>query len=330
MTMSKIGLMQEFPRAEKRRLKVAARAARRRARHRAVVEASTLAIERETATAWLAPAFRERGRARDRRADRRGRAQRGDDRAAAYRAGKAPQSELIAAQSMLIELRNRATDAATQAQARAHRARPLRRRRRDAPARRCAGFRPPARRRAACRHRRAAGAPPRPRAGLGSPRPKPRIARAAKKPDWSAEVSYAYRGAPYANMVSLMFSIDLPWSQGTRQDREHAAKLKRADAARAMREDTQRMRARGGASRCRPNGNRHARRRTHRDRAHPAGGAAPRGGASGLSRRHRHARRGARRAARRARRRALAHQQQQAAGKAWAWLAFVFPATEES
>src|SRR4029077_16990644 len=43
-------------------------------------------------------------------------------------------------------------------------------------------------------------------------------------------------------MVSLMVSIDLPWSPGTRQDREHAAKLRELDAARAMREDTRRMR----------------------------------------------------------------------------------------
>ncbi len=68
------------------------------------------------------------------------------------------------------------------------------------------------------------------------------IARAAKLPDWSAEVSYAVRGPTYANMVSLMFSIDLPWSPGTRQEREYAARLKERDAAREMREDTLRMR----------------------------------------------------------------------------------------
>ena len=44
-------------------------------------------------------------------------------------------------------------------------------------------------------------------------------------------------------MLSLMVRIDLPWSAATRQDREYAAKLKEQDAARAMREDTERMRA---------------------------------------------------------------------------------------
>src|SRR5262249_31191680 len=67
------------------------------------------------------------------------------------------------------------------------------------------------------------------------------LARAAKTPDWSAELSYAFRGSAYSNMVSLTVSIDLPWSQGTRQDRELAAKLPELDAARAMRESTTRM-----------------------------------------------------------------------------------------
>jgi outer membrane protein TolC len=43
-------------------------------------------------------------------------------------------------------------------------------------------------------------------------------------------------------MVSLMVRVDLPWSPSTRQDREYAAKLAEQDAARAMREDTRRMR----------------------------------------------------------------------------------------
>jgi len=36
--------------------------------------------------------------------------------------------------------------------------------------------------------------------------------------------------------------VDLPWSPGSRQDREYAAKLKERDAAREMREDVRRMR----------------------------------------------------------------------------------------
>ena len=76
--------------------------------------------------------------------------------------------------------------------------------------------------------------------------------RRREAPDWSAEISYAVRGSPYSNMVSLMFSIDLPWSAGTRQDREHAEvpRARRgardtrghaADASRGSRSDGRRV-----------------------------------------------------------------------------------------
>ena len=68
------------------------------------------------------------------------------------------------------------------------------------------------------------------------------LARAGRLPDWSLEASYSMRGTGKSDMVSLMWRIDLPWSQGTRQDREYAAKLKERDAVAAMREDVRRMR----------------------------------------------------------------------------------------
>jgi outer membrane protein TolC len=239
MTMSKIGLMQEFPREEKRRLR-ADRATREADRSAVSAEAAALAAEREAATAWVARRFGED-------AERAVAAQIAEAElsvtalGAAYRAGKASQGELVAAQSMVVELRNRATEAAVQTK-----------RARIALARwvGSAADRPP-------------GDPPdftrfpdRGRLADVDLQPELKVARAqesvaaadaaiagaAKLPDWSAEVSYAFRGSPYPNMVSLMFSIDLPWSPGTRQEREHAAKLKELDAARAMREDVRRMR----------------------------------------------------------------------------------------
>jgi outer membrane protein TolC len=160
---------------------------------------------------------------------------------AAYRAGKTPQVELITAQSMVVELRNRATDAAAQSK----RARIVLARYVGPAAERSLGDAPDFTR-----------LPDRVRLADVDRQPELRLVRAqesiaaadaaiagaAKHPDWSAEVSYAFRGAPNSNMVSLMFSIDLPWSQGTRQDREHAAKLRELDAARAIREDTERAR----------------------------------------------------------------------------------------
>ena len=241
MTMSKIGLMQEFPRAEKRRLKVQ-RAERESERGTVAIESTTLAVSRDAAAAWLARRY-----AAD--AERVIAAQIAEaDLAvttvgAAYRAGKAPQADVIAAQSMVVDLRNRATDAAAQS-----------RRARIALARYIGAAeaeRPPGDAPDIARlpdEKRLADVDLQPELRLAQAQEAvaaadAEIARAAKLPDWSVEASYAFRGSPYSNMVSVMFSMDLPWSPGTRQDREYAAKLKELDAARAMREDTRRMRS---------------------------------------------------------------------------------------
>jgi outer membrane protein TolC len=68
------------------------------------------------------------------------------------------------------------------------------------------------------------------------------LARAMRKPDWSLELSYGIRANDNPDMVSLMVRRELPWSPGSRQDREWAAKLKERDATTAMREDARRMR----------------------------------------------------------------------------------------
>ena len=131
-------------------------------------------------------------------------------------------------------------------------------------------------------------------------------------------------------MVSLMVSIDLPWSQGTRQDREYAAKLKELDAARAMREDTRRMRAAEVGAMLSEWESARAQAKRINDELLPlaaqrreAALAAYRGGSGPLA-----AVLDARRAELDARLALIA--QQQAAAKAWAWLRFVLPATEKS
>ena len=320
--------MQEFPREEKRRLR-SQRAENDAQRNAAAGEAARVAVERDAATAWLARRF-----AADTQrviAEQIAEAELGvASIGAAYRAGRAPQADLIAAQSMLIELRNRATEAAAQS------------RRASIALARFIGAeaeRPPGEAPDMSRLPFDVAAPPDPelqadvrlaQAQETIARTDAELARAAKSPDWSAELSYAVRGSAYSNMISLMVSIDLPWSQGTRQDRELAAKLRELDAARAMREDVKRMRvaeidsmlaewesaARAG----------HA----HPDRDAAARGAAARGGARGLSRRHRNACVGldARRAELDVRLTLI--QQEQTAAKAWAWLQFVLPVAEKS
>jgi len=240
MTMSKIGVMQEFPREEKRELK-SLRAQREADRAAAVLDVTMLAVRREAAAAWFARFY-----AADAErivAEQRAEADLAVTTAlAAYRAGKGSQPEVIAAQAAALELANRATEAALASKrARITLARYI------GPD----SDRPPG------------AAPdvahlPFDAERLSAPESQPElrlaqaqeaaaatdadIARASKLPDWSAELSYAVRGPTYANMVSLMFAIDLPWSPGTRQEREHAARLKELDAARQMREDAQRMR----------------------------------------------------------------------------------------
>lgn len=327
MTMSKIGLMQEFPGAEKRRLRVE-RAERDAERGQAAVLAATLTVERDAASAWLARRFAQE-------AERAITAQIAEAElnatavAAAYRANKASQGELIAAQSMVVELGNRATEAMAQAK----RARIMLARYIGPAADRALGDAPDFGR-----------LPDAVRLADVDAQPELRLARAresvaaadaalagaAKRPDWSAEVSYAVRGSPYSNMISLMFSIDLPWSAGTRQDREHAAKLRELDAARAMREDAQQMRsaeveqmiaewesARAQAQRIERELLPLAAQR--RDAAQ----AAYRGGTGTLA-----AVLDARRAQLDAELALIA--QQQAAARAWAWLNFVTPVSEGS
>jgi outer membrane protein, heavy metal efflux system len=65
-------------------------------------------------------------------------------------------------------------------------------------------------------------------------------ARAAKHPDWSMEVAYQKRGAPFSNMASLQFSIDLPVFAASRQNPEIAARRAERRALEAERETRQR------------------------------------------------------------------------------------------
>ena len=328
MTMTKIGVMQEFPREEKRRLR-SARAENDAQRRNAALEALRLSVMRETAAAWLARWFAAQAESLI--------ARQLDEAAlavvtaeAGYRAGKAPQVDLLTAQGNAIELRNRATEAASQTK----RARIALSRYIGAEADRPLGSMPDFARlpfdaadladvdtQADVKMALASEA---------SAVTEAELARASRKPDWSAELTYAVRGSPFSNMVSLMVSIDLPWSPGTRQDREHAAKLRELDAARAMREDTRRMRvAEVDAMLAEWEAARVMARRIS-DELLPlasqridAALAAYRGGAGALSPVLE-----ARRSELDARLALL--QQEQAAAKAWAWLQFVRPMKEGS
>ena len=68
-----------------------------------------------------------------------------------------------------------------------------------------------------------------------------RIAQVNRNPDWTFEIAYQKRGPAFSNMMSFGVSVPLPWNRVQRQDRELAAKLARVDEARALRDDALRL-----------------------------------------------------------------------------------------
>ncbi|MDQ6620669.1 MAG: TolC family protein [Pseudomonadota bacterium] len=67
------------------------------------------------------------------------------------------------------------------------------------------------------------------------------VARTSRKSDWTGELTYSQRGPAYSNMVSINVSIPLQWDRANRQDREIAAKIAQVEQVRAQREDSLRM-----------------------------------------------------------------------------------------
>jgi len=59
------------------------------------------------------------------------------------------------------------------------------------------------------------------------------LARAEKRPDWSAELSFAKRGPDYSDMVSLEFRVGLPLFARSRQNPAIAEKLAKVRASEA-------------------------------------------------------------------------------------------------
>jgi len=78
-------------------------------------------------------------------------------------------------------------------------------------------------------------------AGVEVARTEVALARAAKRPDWSAEMTFAKRGPDYSDMVSLEFRIALPLFARNRQDPVIASKLARLRAEEAEQQSEIRM-----------------------------------------------------------------------------------------
>lgn len=236
-TMVSVGVMQEFPRAEKRRLLGA------RGEHEAdmadqLLIASRLEVRRDAALAWLGVWQPERAAELARASVRESELQLQATQIA-YTAGTASQADVLAARVATAMLRDDLAGLEQSAQV--------------ARGRLSRWIGAEAAQRLLCPDLPAWPSPPALDAMLAQLRNHPHLnaharrvavaqdevalAEQAYKPDWGVELAYANR-PDFADYVSLSFSIDLPVFTANRQDRGLAAKLAGQSAAEQMREDT--------------------------------------------------------------------------------------------
>ena len=236
MTMRRIGVMQEFTRDDKRKLR-----AQRfdRETDRAVAEKSVAvaALHKDTALAWLERYYLERMRAvvAAQAAETNLEIEAAEG---AYRAGRGSQADIFTARASRVALDDRLSEL----DRRIRNARTMLARwvgsAADAPL---------------------AGEPNFTRVGLTDhtldqeierhpeiallarqvavAEAEARLAKANKQADWSVELAYQERGPAFSNMVSVGVSIPLQWDQKNRQNRELAAKLALTERAKAQQED---------------------------------------------------------------------------------------------
>ena len=242
MTMTSVGVMQELTRDEKRQ----ARAERfEREAEKSVTEraARVVAIQRDTALAWLDRYYAEAQAAVVAEQSRQARLEI-EAADTAYRAGRGSRADVLAARGALGGLDDRASELARRVgNARIALARWVG----EAAAAPLAG-RPtidtirldPRTLDAELDHQPEVAVLAKQQEVAAA---EVRVAQANKKADWSVQLMYSQRGSAYSNMISVNFSVPLQLDQKNRQDRELAAKLAMLDQARAEREDMLRARA---------------------------------------------------------------------------------------
>ncbi len=242
MTMRRIGVMQEFTRAEKRRLR-AARFDREADRALAEKNAALATIQRDTAIAWLDTFYLERLRAA---VAEQAQETRLEIEAAegAYRGGRGSQADVLTAHSSRVMLEDRLSELDRRIRsARVLLARWTGQDAADAP---LAGepaldtvpFQAHAlEEQLQQRHPNFAVMTQE----VAITQTEVALARANKRSDWTWEVAYQKRGPDFSDMVSIGVSIPLQWDQKRRQDRELAAKLALAEKAQAQRDEAMRQ-----------------------------------------------------------------------------------------
>lgn len=240
MTMRKVGVMQAFPRREKRELRTQ-RAQAAAERESALLTNERLAVREGVAKAWIARLTAERRVALLESLRSRAQAE-VDAAAAALAAGRASAADGVAVQAAKVMLEDRIDQAqreVAEAQADFARwlpgagARPLG----DAPDWGDVGRDPDALLRDIGRHRELLAFD----AAEQAATTEVALARAEKKPDWSLELDFAQRGPRYSNMVSVELRVPLPLFASNRQDPMIASKAAALAQVQAERADAQRM-----------------------------------------------------------------------------------------
>lgn len=237
MTMRRVGVMQELTRSDKRRFR-AARFEREAEKAIAEKAATTAAIERETALAWLDRFYAEAmSTALAEQIDQ----AKLEIQAAesAYRGGRGSQADIFSSRSALAALEDKASDINRRiGNAKIALARWIG----DA-AQQPLGDRPAvdtirldeATLDTQLDHHPELAVLARQEDIAVS---EANLARANKKADWSVEVAVQKRGPGYSDMLSIGLSVPLQWDQKNRQDRELSSKLAQVEQAKAEREDT--------------------------------------------------------------------------------------------
>ena len=242
MTMRRIGIMQEIPRAEKRQLR-AERFERDAQRVQAQRQLMLANVQRDTALAWLDRYYSQAMRelVQQQVEETRLQVQAADS---AFRTNRGSQADVFAARAAVITLQDRFSQIDRQSRSAA------------LMLARWVG--------ASAAERPTSGSPPwqstplqnefssehlmqHPEllvisAEIDAAETEARLAQANKQSDWSVEASYSQRGPAYSNMLSIGVSIPLQWEQKNRQNREVAAKLAMVDEAKARYEDMLRNR----------------------------------------------------------------------------------------
>lgn len=241
-TARRIGIMQEFPRQEKRQLK-AERFEHELQRAQAQRQMALANVQRDTALAWIERYYAQGMRALLLRqlAETRLQVESAD---IAFRAGRGTQADVFAARSALINLEDRLSQIDRQTRSASlllgrwigpDAERPL--------------LGQPAWKNLGDRDSRSLDAifsgeqlKQQPElavlaAQIEAAETEARLAQANTKADWSVEAAYSQRGPSFSNMVSLGVSIPLQWDPAHRQKREVGAKLALVEEARAVYED---------------------------------------------------------------------------------------------